>query len=235
MKSISGPILEFDSLPSTQIIAAELLKKGEKPGVIFCHDQTNGKGRFNRTWISRADESLTASIIFHDYANHSQPWLIGMTLAIAVAATLRLQLQWPNDLTIQDRKIGGILTELLPDQHGNKIPVIGLGININQDKFPPEIADKAISLLAIRGHTSDPRTVLQCILDSIDSAPEPDSWESIESAWRLFDNTTGKPYKLATGEVSTAIGIGPEGQLITSIDGETHSVLAADAIFGSNT
>jgi hypothetical protein len=50
----------------------------------------------------------------------------------------------------------------------------------------------------------------------------------------LFDATPGKKYKLSSGEEAIAIGIGPDGELICSVDGETQTVLAADAIFGES-
>lgn len=232
MKPIVGPILKYTILPSTQSKAAELLANGEKPGVIVCEDQIEGRGRFDRKWISHPNQSLTASFVFHEYADHPQPWLIGMNLAIIAASTLRLQLQWPNDLILHGKKLGGILTELVPNSQNQKIPVIGLGLNLNQKAFPTEISDRATSLLALIGYESDPHAILQTILDAFESAPEPDSWDSLEPAWRLFDSTPGKNYTLPSGETSTAIGIGPQGQLIAAVDGETRSVMAADAIFG---
>lgn len=227
-----GPILEFSELPSTQDKAAALLANGEPVGVVRAIHQSQGRGRFQRPWISQPGDSLTASLVFTQYADHPRPWLLGMTLALAVAASLRTQLRWPNDITLGGKKLGGILTELYPDQQGRKIPVIGLGLNLNQTALPPEIADFATSLTLARGGLHDPSLTLQTILECLDGTPEPETWENIEPAWMLFDDTPGKTYRLPTGEEATALGLGPEGQLLCAVEGETQSILAAEAIFG---
>lgn len=233
MTPIPGAILEFKELPSTQDKAAELLQSGENVGVVFAEHQSKGRGRFQREWVSQPGDSMTASFVFTQYPDHPQPWLIGMSLALAVAGTLRTQLQWPNDVTIGGKKLGGILTELHTNDKGQKIPVIGVGLNLNQTKFPQPIGEFATSLAQQRDSLYDARTVLQTIHDAIEATPEPDSWECLEPAWMLFDDTPGKLYKLPDGKEATAIGLGPNGQLICAVEGETQSVLAAEAIFGS--
>lgn len=234
MNPPSGPTLRFEELKSTQTYAADLVRKGEIPGIIFADHQSHGRGRFDRQWLSERGDSFTATFVFDQYQNHPFPWLVGMSVALAAAASNQLQLQWPNDLTLSGKKVGGILTELVTAPNGSKFPLVGIGINLNQKSFEPEIADRATSLRMASGNSHDPEAILQSLLTSISNVPEPDSWESIEPAWMLFDETPGKQYKLFNGTVAQALGIGPNGQLICSIAGETHSILAADAIFGED-
>jgi BirA family biotin operon repressor/biotin-[acetyl-CoA-carboxylase] ligase len=222
----------YDEVESTQIIAADLLKEGAPIGVVFAKNQTRGRGRFDRTWHSEAGESLTMSLIFRDYADHPCPHLVGMAVACAAAATLHCELQWPNDLVFGDKKLGGILTELLPDEKGRRVPVVGVGINLNQRAFPQEIADRAISLAQYRGGAYDAEQIGRAILERVPKLPEINTWEDLKPVWMLFDHTPGKSYRTPDGSAAIAIGVGPDGQLICAVDGESVSVLAADAVFG---
>ncbi|MFM9872752.1 MAG: biotin--[acetyl-CoA-carboxylase] ligase [Fimbriimonadaceae bacterium] len=231
MKVPIGEFALYPSVASTQDIARERLEIGETPAVIFSHHQTEGRGRFQRTWHSTYGDSLTMSIIFHDYKNHKEPWLIGMSAAIAVASTIHCQLQWPNDLVYGGKKVGGILTELITSGGKSKVPIVGIGINLNQTSFPEEIAHRATSIKVQTGRETDAESLARQIVANLQNAPEPDSWASLRPAWELFDNTPGKEYKLTTGELATAIGIGPNGELLCSVNGETTSVMAAEAFF----
>lgn len=222
----------YDEVESTQTIAALKLKEGAPIGVVFARHQTQGKGRFDREWHSRAGESLTLSLIFRDYANHPAPHLVGMAVACAVAGTLHSELQWPNDLVFGSKKVGGILTELLPDEEDRRVPVVGIGLNLNQKQFPDEIKDRAISVSMYRGGTYDPEIMARRIIDRLPLLPEPNSWADLQPVWMLFDHTPGKGYKLPDGSEGIALGVGPEGRLICAVDGESTSVLAAEAIFG---
>jgi BirA family transcriptional regulator, biotin operon repressor / biotin---[acetyl-CoA-carboxylase] ligase len=77
--------------------------------------------------------------------------------------------------------------------------------------------------------------MLNRLLDRLRSMPEPESWQAIEPVWKLFDATPGKLYKLPTGEESVAMGVGPSGELLCAVEGESTTVMAADALFGQLT
>ncbi len=62
--------------------------------------------------------------------------------------------------------------------------------------------------------------------------PEPEHWSDLQPVWTLFDDTAGKHYRLISGEEAIAIGIGPEGELVCAVEGETTMVMAAEAILG---
>lgn len=224
--------LDLEETPSTQDVASAHL--GENVGVVFARHQTAGRGRFARAWHSNPDDSLTCSLVFHAYPDHPRAYLLGMGVAIAAAGALHLQLQWPNDLVVREKKVGGILTEFVKRPDGKRVAIVGLGINLNQTAFPDEIAHRATSLGLEFEHPFNARAVLQSILDRIAMLPEPESWTDLAPAWSLFDRTPGKKYQLHDGTTAIALGVGPEGQLMCSIDGESHQVLAADAIFGEN-
>ncbi|MBX3097135.1 MAG: biotin--[acetyl-CoA-carboxylase] ligase [Fimbriimonadaceae bacterium] len=223
----------LDRVDSTQLeMGRRLLSGGPVPGAILALDQTKGKGRFGREWISRPGDSMTMSLALTADHNHPAPWFLGMAVACVAAGILHAQLQWPNDLVIRGKKVGGILTELLPDNKGRRIPVIGIGLNLNQSEFPDEIRSRATSILIERGHTSSVYDVARDLLSRMSTMPDTNTWSELRPIWMMFDATHGKPYRLPNGSDAIAIGLGPGGELIASVDGETVTVLAADAIFG---
>jgi len=222
---------EIDTVATTQAVAAKCLLDGSHIGVVYAHQQSAGKGRMGRTWISQQGDSLTFSLIFRAYSDHPKPYLVGMAVALAAAGVLHCQLRWPNDLVFGPLKVGGILTELLPDAQGRLVPVVGIGINLNQQGFPSEIAPIATSLSMARGGNYDPQLIAHRIVERLATLPEPANWSDLAPIWSIFDFTPGKRYKLPSGEEAVALGIGSEGQLLCSVDGESRAVLAAEALF----
>ena len=224
--------MEVESIDTTQALASRLLLEDAPVGVVYAHHHTAGKGRLGRTWVSQEGDSLTFSMLFRAYADHPKPHLVGMAASLAAAGVLRCQLRWPNDLVIGELKLGGILTELLPDSSGRRVPVVGIGINLNQSSFPTEIEAIATSLSASRGGHYDPQLIAHRIVERLAMLPEPAGWADLSTIWDLFDYTPGKRYKLPGGEEAIALGIGSEGQLLCSVNGESRAVLAAEALFG---
>jgi BirA family biotin operon repressor/biotin-[acetyl-CoA-carboxylase] ligase len=124
-------------LPSTN---QALLDSPIAPGelwICLAEHQTAGRGRRGRQWLAPAGSGLCLSLGFGFAATPTD--LAALTLAIGVVAAELLrdlgasdvQLKWPNDLVWQDRKLGGILTELVSSGSGPVVVVVGLGLNLN--------------------------------------------------------------------------------------------------------
>ncbi|MBS1722262.1 MAG: biotin--[acetyl-CoA-carboxylase] ligase [Armatimonadetes bacterium] len=214
----------LDSVDSTQLEAFRRLDVGERPRIVFAHDQVSGKGRFDRTWHSLRGESLTMSLLVYGEEAHPAPWLIGMRVALLAASLVDCGLRWPNDLVSGGRKLGGILT-----QHRTGVFVIGLGMNLNQTEFPDELTTVATSVLLETGRSCDPLALAEDIASAMADIRWPTSWNELSVDWMLRDATPGKKYVQGDGSVLTAIGIGPQGELLGECGAETVSVFAADA------
>ncbi|MBL8048397.1 MAG: biotin--[acetyl-CoA-carboxylase] ligase [Chthonomonas sp.] len=234
MKSpLSGATWQaVEATASTQRDLAALVQKGEFVGALWAKHQTEGKGRFGREWYSEAGNSLTISLAFHEYADHPKPWLIGMAVGLAAASACHCKIAWPNDLVLQGKKVGGILTELVTNPDGRLIPVVGVGINFAVAEFPDGLTESAANVHQGAVSADDVEQLAKDLIDRIEGLPEPDAWSSLRPVWSLFDATPQKQYRLANGGDAIGMGIGPEGELICSVEGETQTVLAADAIFG---
>lgn len=228
------PLERLDEVDSTQDELKRRASLGEAlPPVLMAGHQTKGRGRFSRQWESARGESLTVSLALPEWRNHPLPWMPGMITACAAAAAFGAKVQWPNDVTIQKKKLGGILVERIVLQDGSTQPIVGMGLNLTVAEFPEAIRHRAISLHSARGMSLTPEEALQKVLHRLEPLAEYQSWPDLLPYWSLLDDTPGKIYTLPTGEEAHALGIGSEGQLICSVNGEAKSVVAAEAIFGA--
>ena len=143
-----------EALDSTNTHARELARQGAAAGtVIIARAQSAGRGRLGRSFHSPADTGLYFSLILRPDCKPEQ--LMHLTCAAAVAACdaverscgLRPGIKWINDLTLQGKKLGGILTELSFGGDGRvSSAVIGIGINVKKESFPRELQPIACSL-----------------------------------------------------------------------------------------
>ena len=143
-----------EKLDSTNTHARELARQGAPAGtVIIAQTQSAGRGRLGRSFHSPADTGLYFSLILRPDCKPEQ--LMHLTCAAAVAACdaveracgLRPGIKWINDLTLEGKKLGGILTELSFGTDGRvSSAVIGIGINVKKESFPRELQPIACSL-----------------------------------------------------------------------------------------
>lgn len=152
-------VLTFDALPSTNDYLKENYPALEDsfPVMVNARLQTRGRGRGGRVWLSTGDLGVYATFGVHI----SDPRLLSfLTVAAGLAVAEALNgfsgldfvLKWPNDVLIQGKKIAGILVENIVV--GKKVvSLIGIGVNVNQQPgdFPPELAERAISLRMATG------------------------------------------------------------------------------------
>lgn len=148
-----------------------------KPGDVFTADeQTSGRGRLDHKWLSQSGKNIMLSVVL-DVTGISPaevatlPLVVGLAAATATSLLLLRQtwIKWPNDILIYNRKLAGILCE----RHGDNV-IAGVGINVNQKVFAPEIALRATSLLQIDGQERPLEMVRRAFLKTL--APFYDNW-----------------------------------------------------------
>lgn len=154
-------ILRFDSLPSTNTEAARQAASGAPEGLcIIAHEQTAGRGRQQRVWISTPDVGLYFSIVLRPRLDVSRWPLITLMAALAVtdaladAFALAVDIKWPNDILSGERKLCGILAEIVDTQAGRAC-IVGIGINLKEGVFPPELRETVVSIEALTGYAPD--------------------------------------------------------------------------------
>lgn len=138
---------------STNTRAKAFGEAGAPHGTLVVAERQNaGKGRRGRGWSSPEDSNIYMSILLRpQFAPALAPMLTlvmaySAATALHDAAGIQAQIKWPNDLVLNRKKICGILTEMSAQIDYINYVVIGVGINVNQETFPPEIADTATSL-----------------------------------------------------------------------------------------
>ena len=124
--------------------------------IVLAETQTAGRGRDGRSWVSPPDVNLhfTLMIVPPPKGLRPLPFVTPLAMAMAIEevaithnARLRVDLKWPNDLLIGDRKLGGVLIETGTNNEGATVALIGVGVNVNIDVAEyPEIADIAVSV-----------------------------------------------------------------------------------------
>ncbi len=147
---------------STNADALAAARRGEPHGSVYLADeQTFGRGRSDHGWISAAGEGLYVSVLLRPQIPAMYlpllPLAAGLAAAEAIrdAAGLTADLRWPNDLLIGARKAGGILVEARNNSERLAHAVVGIGINVHQRSFPPDLATPATSLDLETGAPSD--------------------------------------------------------------------------------
>ena len=145
--------LYFEELESTNTYLKKLPPGQISHGLLCITDhQTKGRGQYERPWVVPPGKNLTFTLAFTPL---EEGRLHVLTLACARAAVdqikdvtgLEAQIKWPNDVIIEGKKVGGILTEAIFNGNHLDRVLIGIGLNINQEDFPnEELRKKAISL-----------------------------------------------------------------------------------------
>ena len=145
-------IHHFASLGSTNDHLKAMVAAPEFTCVV-ADEQTAGRGRRDRTWYSAPGDGLYMSVLFMPRSDYfSKLPLTGLLAAVAVAETLverggaGVDIKWPNDVMVNERKISGILAEAVSAGSESMRLVLGVGVNLNHLSFPPELRETATSL-----------------------------------------------------------------------------------------
>lgn len=171
-KWVGKVLLHFDELPSTNDYARYITRQNaiESGTTVRTNRQTAGRGQLGAVWESAPGENLTLTIIMHPVWLRAEAQVgLSQAIALAVAAAIRLVtpelvpiIKWPNDIIIQNKKVGGILIEnSISGQHISQ-SLLGIGLNINQLFFSSALPNAA-SLSSLSGREVD-LEVFQAVL-----------------------------------------------------------------------
>ncbi len=139
----------LDSIPSTNTYLKDHYNDYQHFDCLVTKNQTSGKGRLNNHWFS-TENDLTFSILIKEDLSPSTIQLMPFYTAYIIhkvisSMNINALIKWPNDILIDDLKLSGILVESIY-QDKLKALIIGVGINVNNQMFPKEIENRAISL-----------------------------------------------------------------------------------------
>ncbi len=173
-RQFGRPVHHFERIDTTMREAAELARDGCVEGtIVTAEQQTAGRGRLGRSWLSEPGGGLYISLILRpDIAAGAAPMLtlvagLGVAEAVQAQSGMSCDIRWPNDILIRERKCAGILVDMESDQERVAHVIVGIGLNLNYKNFGPELENLATSLFLETGRKFEADSVLQPMLDAI--------------------------------------------------------------------
>ncbi len=170
-RHVGRRVLVFDSVRSTNDVAAELAADPENAGTVVIADhQTAGRGQYGRVWQSRPGTSLLMSVLLFPPEELKRPVVLTAWAAVGVAEAVRTltgaqaKVKWPNDLLVHGKKVCGILIEQ------GRGTVVGVGLNLNQsaEDFAAAGLPEATSLSLAAAAAVDPRAAAVAVISRLD-------------------------------------------------------------------
>lgn len=228
-KVLDQSLFIFDEITSTNTLALEIARNPTPQGTVVLTDrQTAGRGRLQRSWFSPPAANIYGSLIFscsHTFQSLGWiPLMAGVAIAQAIENTtnISISLKWPNDILINERKVGGILCESFKKDSSKLCVVIGFGINVNltESAFPTDLQHTATSLLIHSQHPLDRHQLLKSIIPSLENG-----WDRLitqgaltcQKEYSKRCSTLGKEISVQFPDSSALEGIaqsiGKQGQL----------------------
>jgi len=236
-------VYHFFKTDSTNRVAMELAQFGEAEGaVILAEEQTAGRGRAGRSWHSEKASGIYTTILLRPKISPVQAPLLTMMAGLSARSAIQAQtgldvdLKWPNDLILNGKKLGGILTEMYADTTMVRFIIVGIGLNVNQEKFPGELAATATSLRVETGKTQSRMELLARLLREFETDYNRFLREGSKSVTDRFTAASsyalGKKVRVTSGSdtyTGVTAGLAPEGMLkVQRDDGQIVTVIAGD-------
>lgn len=148
-------------------------KRGAAEGLcIVAREQTHGRGRQERVWVSPRDAGLYFSVVLRPQFSPGSWPLITLMAALVVSEALvdvcelQTDIKWPNDIVLGDLKLCGILAETVETEPGLAC-ILGVGINLTDDALPFELRDRATSIASSGARTVDVEALLGSLLEHL--------------------------------------------------------------------
>lgn len=241
-KRVGRCIVHVKRVDSTMRLAREYAAAGQAEGlVVVADEQTGGRGRLDRRWES-VGESLHATVLLRPPPAGERlqtiPLVAGRSACEAVARVTGVEagLKWPNDVMIDDKKVGGVLVDAVHESP-SKPPVVLVGVGINgnarKEALPKTLRLPATTLSMAAGRSVCLPAVLKVFLERLES--NYDEWAAGGDAWRApvesVMQTVGRRVRVSTPEAvieGHALVLGPFGELVVQTEAGRHSVRSGD-------
>ena len=229
--SPAWPVHIYDSVDSTNAEALRLVESGcVPPFVVLAEQQTAGRGRRGRKWVSPYAQNLYYSLVLRIEGGLRQLEGLSLVVGLAVMQALResgvqgAALKWPNDILVGNKKISGILLELVGDPGDICHVVLGIGINVNMQKAV-EVDQQWTSMQLETGTSIDRNHLvarlggqLQIYLDRHKAT----GFAGLQEEWEQHHLWQARPVSLIAGTnriEGVVLGVDRQGALRLNVDG----------------
>ena len=244
-RGIGSNVISLETVDSTNAFAVELGERQAAHGtVVVAEKQTKGRGRLGRTWASPSGGNIYMSVLLRPSVRLEDVTILTVMAGVACVRALRdatgvpVAIKWPNDLMVDGKKLGGILTEIKSASGRVSFAAVGIGINVNADfgNFPPDIRDLATSLKIETGVRYPKNSLITGILKEMghwyDILLKTGKRPLIE-AWRSFSPMLGRQVRVVMINSETLTGIAQditdEGMLLVRLpSGAVKTISAGD-------
>jgi BirA family biotin operon repressor/biotin-[acetyl-CoA-carboxylase] ligase len=217
-------ILRFDSVDSTQRAAA-----GQPLGTVVVADhQTAGQGRHGHGWHSEPGKGLYCSIVLEPRPLLTLALGLAAAGAIAHCTGILCDIRWPNDLMLDGRKVAGILVQLV-----DGAAIAGIGINVNQQSFPSDLAGEATSLALQAARPFNREDILVALIPAVEAMVKEDRDTILRLFMQASSYATGRRVivQQVTGVIhGTTAGLDPDGFLVVRQDDGTDTLILAGGV-----
>ncbi|HEY8122705.1 MAG TPA: biotin--[acetyl-CoA-carboxylase] ligase [Myxococcota bacterium] len=235
----------FAEIDSTNRRALAIAAQGAERGTaVIAEAQSAGRGRLGRTFFSPPRANLYVSFVLRPSGSAQTlgtlPLAAGVALAECVAAELgdpaRVELKWPNDVLVDDKKVSGILLERA-SASGDAPVILGIGVNLNVDPatFPDDFRARASSLSALAGRRIDRARFAAALFERLEGALDAHAAGGLEALRSRFDalfRMTGRRVRVADAAERTregvVLGVGADGSLRLGTYAGEERFLAGD-------
>ena len=217
-------IVYLTSTPSTQDIARAEAEQGAPEGtVVLAEEQTAGRGRFGRAWVSPAGRNLYLTLVLRPPLARLRSLSMVAPLATALAvqdvSDLSPRIKWPNDVLIGGRKLSGMLVETELSGQTVRYSLVGIGLNVNYDiEEESEIAGIATSVKRELGREVSREEALAALLNRFEELYlQAGRGAEVHQAWKARLETLGRQVKVTFRDQvheGVAEDVDPEGNLI---------------------
>jgi BirA family biotin operon repressor/biotin-[acetyl-CoA-carboxylase] ligase len=235
----------FRDIDSTNNYARALAQDGAPEGVVVvAEQQSQGRGRLARPWVSPPNVNLYCSIILRPTLPPARAPQITLAAAVALSDTVAgfspapPAIKWPNDILAGGKKLAGVLTEAVSDSRKIEFVILGIGVNINYDpeSMPPEIRQRATSLSELAGQRVSREDFLRRLIQDLDrcyAILEADGFAALAPRWDARFGLRGRSVRveMTDGNIAgRAVGIDEEGLLIVESSAGRRRIVAGDVI-----
>ena len=226
-------IYYYDEIDSTNLKAKEMAPECADGTIIITEQQFRGKGRMGKQWYSPKG-GIWFSVILKPDIPPDHIYRLTLMAGISVVEALedigiKARIKWPNDVTINEKKICGILTEVEAQMDCVNFVIIGIGIdaNIEMDMLPPIMRVSTTSLKEETGKDIDRVLLVQSLLERLEKDYNTylnGNFDSILNRWKEYSSTLNRRVKIVTRFKSIegeAVGIDHDGALVIEMDDGT--------------
>ncbi len=217
------PFRFFQQISSTNNVAEKwLLENAPSGAVVIAEEQLSGRGRLSRKWHTPSHQAIAMSVIVRLAVDYRQLQRVTMAAGLAVAEALRnytsgVGLKWPNDVLLDSKKVGGILSEA--QWIGDTLTgiIVGIGVNVRVPFANTDLATVATSLETHTSQLVDRAVLIEIILQNLDRWLDLLHSDKLLVAYRENLVTLGQQVSIKSAEKTIegrAIDIDADGALL---------------------